>query len=472
MTSKGGGGGGGVSRGCNNASATLDTRNTRLFLSNPGSMIWTTTSSSSYGATLGSAVNTQLASNNSSQQQQQQVHSNHHQQHNLPVVNGGVNNNNKNCPLVPLINGSHDHNSTRINNHHAFNHFKTLGNRSHLNLKGVASASPALINFNSGSSSIVTTPSGTGHLPMMARDRKPLTPEYEVPGQLTCADHSIHQSAPFHHVNHHSQPPLHSQQQHNMLNNATFHSQLHLHHQHQQQQQQQSQQTPTSSSNGSSRDEINYNITDSLEETDLLGSTCNLPPLVRGVNLAATIAEQFENKSNHSESHIYSHIYDPSSNCGCASCDRLSATPTRMISGANGSSTCSSHHNDTCLMSTASGVSTSCRRNGLGLTGGPGAGLNLNLASATGCSSGGSNVTTATAMSSTGRLYHALSPVSSVLSSSRAPHFSPYHVSNAPRLLVFSSPWSFRILLSLVSPSPHLLPSIGYISHEPLTPCY
>lgn len=410
MTSKSG-------RGCSNASATLDTRNTRLFLSGPGSMIWTTTSSSSYGATLANGINTSLPANNNSQ-----VHSNHHQ-HNLPA---GANN--KSSPLVPLINGSHDHNSTRIDNHHAFNHFKTLGHRNHLSLKGISANSQALINVNAAGANVVTTPTGAGHLQMMARDRKPLTPEYEVPGPLT-SDHLMsHQpfqqthlsaSTATNHFPVHSQQQQHHQQlqhqqhphqQHNNVmintNTTSFHHQLHP-----------QQQTPSSSSNGSSRDGLNYNVTDSLEEGDLLGSASNLPPLVRGVNLAATIAEQFENKSNHSESHIYSHIYDPSSSCGCPSCDRLSATPTTMMSG----------HNDGCMSTTT--VLATCRRNGQGVTS---TGLNLNLGIGGGSSSGGSNVTTATAMSSTGPLYHALSPVSSVLSTSRATQLSPYHVSYVP----------------------------------------
>ena len=411
MTSKSG-------RGCSNASATLDTRNTRLFLSGPGSMIWTTTSSSSYGATLANGINTSLPANNNSQ-----VHSNHHQ-HNLQQPAGA--NNNKSSPLVPLINGSHDHNSTRIDNHHAFNHFKTLGHRNHLSLKGISPNSQALINVNSGAN-VVTTPTGPGHLQMMARDRKPLTPEYEVPGPLTSSEHLMshqqQQQQPFQQIHHSNHFPVHSQQQHNNVlintNTTSFHHQLHP-----------QQQTPSSSSNGSSRDGLNYNVTDSLEEGDLLGSSSNLPPLVRGVNLAATIAEHFENKSNHSESHIYSHIYDPSSSCGCPSCDRLSSTPTTMMSG----------HNDGC-MSTTTTVLTTCRRNGQGVTS---TGLNLNLGVGGGSSSGGSNVTTATAMSSTGPLYHALSPVSSVLSTSRATQLSPYHVSYVPLPSILHEPVTLR----------------------------
>ena len=188
----------------------MDSR--RLFLSGPASMIWTTTSSSSYGTTLGIHSPTVTSNHNHMQQQHHNpnigacmtlsssynnnrhpVLSNHHHVNSSGGSSSSSSSfNNNSCStstLAPLImTGGNSHDNTRINNY-AFNqHFKTTG-RSQQQPQSQASPQQQVNNTQ------IFTPAF-----QMARDRKPLTPEYEVPAFVN-NNHNQQQNLFYPHMN-------------------------------------------------------------------------------------------------------------------------------------------------------------------------------------------------------------------------------------------------------------------------------
>lgn len=259
--------------------AAADSR--RLFLSGPASMIWTTTSSSSYGTTLGihspavtsnhhnhphtgnmGACMTLSASYNNNRHHP--VLSNHH--HHVNSSGGSSsssssfttsnNNNSSTSTLAPLITSGNSQDNTRINNY-AFNqHFKTTG-RSH----NQSLVSPQ-----------VTTPNSS-FVPtfQVARDRKPLTPEYEVPAF----------------VNNNNQHLQQQQQQHQSLYYPQ-HTNPYLH---------------------QSLDRLDQDFLSSLPVSGLSGSSPTSTSLDDDPLHQTSLSDD---KSNH----IYSHIYDPASQYG------------------------------------------------------------------------------------------------------------------------------------------------------------
>lgn len=261
----------------------------RLFLSGPASMIWTTTSSSSYGTTLGihsptvtsnhhhhhlhnpnvgnAACMTLSSSYNSNNNNHRHpTLSNHHHVNSSGGSSSSSSsfNNNSSCStstLAPLITTGNSHDNTRINNY-AFNqHFKTTG-RSHQQQPGTQSQVPLV---NTATSTF--TPAF-----QMARDRKPLTPEYEVPAFVNNNHHQQNLFYPSH-----TNPYLHQ-----------------------------------------SLDRLDQDFLPSLPVSGLSGSSPTTTSLDEDPLHQTSLSDD---KSNH----IYSHIYDPTSLC-----DRHSIPITRL----------------------------------------------------------------------------------------------------------------------------------------------
>ena len=240
-----------------------------------------------------------------------------------------------NSTAQPVINGS---SKTRIDYHSMF----------------IPGSSTNQRKMTSGSHRpVVGTSTGTqagGHLLQAPRDRKPLSPEYEIPSVSSRASSSC---GPFSDPHHQRMIQQQKQLASSHLNN------------------QQESKCVNSSYN------VNYGLQD--EDRDLLGdeiighnpnqlvgqtlnviTTTNsdgsrvadlmmatpeaarsgsdlsrLSPSSNSMNHDVIMigsdhesSPEHECKSNQSESHIYSHIYDPSS-CSCPSCDRLTNTSSR-----------------------------------------------------------------------------------------------------------------------------------------------
>jgi len=263
-----------------------------------------------------------------------------------------------------------DSTNTRIINSgsQAFNQFKTTGRRSQTTNNATQASSivsgpysSQLINLTS-STSASSTP-GHGGFPV-ARDRKPLTPEYEVPSLILDSTIDASGSRSQHFTSHH----FHQQQQtgghfeRNIRNHLNLNkpppppssTMAHFHH-HQQQQQNhshlshphgQQSQLSNSSSVEEGIDSNCYNVNFILDgmNQDLLSphpssslqtshqqshphsQQHHLQRQCHVNSRMSSLDDNEENKSNMSESHIYSHIYDPSSSsCCCPACDRLSS---------------------------------------------------------------------------------------------------------------------------------------------------
>lgn len=246
--------------------------------------------------------------------------------------------NNSTSSAQPVINGS---SKTRIDYHSMFipgnlnNQRKFISNRPGGLLGGTSTGTQA------GGPSL-----------QAPRDRKPLSPEYEIPSVSSRASSSC---GPFndasHRITQKQQQQLASSNLNNQQDTKCVNSSYNVNYGVQDEDRDLlgdeiivGQHNPHNNQVGQSLNVMTTNI-GSSRVTDLMMATpeatrsgsdlSRLSPSSNSMNHDVIMigsdhesSPEHECKSNQSESHIYSHIYDPSS-CSCPSCDRLNNTSSR-----------------------------------------------------------------------------------------------------------------------------------------------
>lgn len=295
------------------------------------SLIWTTSGSTSAAATYGISP---VSNNNNNNSSPSSTSSN-----NATMMSQA-----NNSSAQPVINGS---SKTRIDYHSMF--IPSSGNN-HQRKMMVP---------NRPTTGAGTTSTGTqagGHLLQAPRDRKPLSPEYEIPSVSSRASSSCGPFGggdPLHQRMNQQQQQLASshlnKQQESKCVNSSYNVNYGLNHQdedrdllgdeiigHNHIGQPLNVMTTTSGVNGDGSSRVAVDLMMATPEAARSGSDLSrLSPSSNSMNHDVIMigsdhesSPEHECKSNQSESHIYSHIYDPSS-CSCPSCDRLNNASSR-----------------------------------------------------------------------------------------------------------------------------------------------
>ena len=277
----------------------------KMMVSSHLPLIWTTNSSSGGSSSGGSSSASSASSNGSgppsyttSTQNNAYQHLNtHHHTLNphLMMNRSSVVNSSSSGggDEMPVINGSAD---TRINYGFSYNH-QTQGRN--MNIRNKNFNQHKLNRLSTGSPGFQTLAHSVVH---GARDRKPLSPDYEIPSSTN----SVHSTSYGIRRTEEDLLKLHDDQNQLMMN-LTMNNSTDV----------------TSSENSSNQSSPAHRAQEVIHSSLTL---VDPPPHLRNPNLNPP-----HHHHNHqsSESHIYSHIYDPSSltnsNCCCPSCDDLSS---------------------------------------------------------------------------------------------------------------------------------------------------